>query len=430
MSLGFGFSLPAYTGSAASFGAGATLALDFTSGNQTLDPRITFTRATTATFTGSNGLIQTAAIDAPRFDYNPTTLAPLGLLIEEQRTNLLTYSEQFDNAAWTKTRSSITADATTSPDGTVDADKLVEDTDNNSHHVGVNFSFTSGTTYTISVYAKAAERPSLQIALTNPAFGSTVIGAFDLLNGLSTGSGGTGRSQTITPIGNQWYRCSLTISATATATSAVRFYIASTYSAASVSSYTGDGTSGIYIWGAQLEAGAFPTSYIPTVASQVTRSADVAVMTGTNFSDWYNQAEGTIYGEYVGINNVSGGTRRLLEIGVVNATTDRFVCGYSQTNNTRFLVVASGTAQADVTVNTIQGSLVRFAGVYAANNFQTVTNGVLSTADTSGTVPVVSSLFIGSDQTSVANTVLNGHIRQIAYYPRRLANSELQAITS
>jgi hypothetical protein len=166
------------------------------------------------------------------------------------------------------------------------------------------------------------------------------------------------------------------------------------------------------------------------VASQVTRAADAASMTGTNFSSWYNQAQGTIYGEYVGVNNVSGGTRRLLEIGVVNAITDRFVCGYSQTNSTRFLVVASGTTQADVTVNTIQGSLVRFAGVYAANNFQIVTNGVLSTADTSGTVPVVSSLFIGSDQTGVASTVLNGTIRKIAYYPLRVSNTNLVALTS
>ena len=87
---------------------------------------ITFTRSTTATFVGSNGLIQSAAINAPRFDFDPVTLAPLGFLIEEQRVNLLLYSAEFDNAAWAKTNTTITANATTSPDGTANADGTLE----------------------------------------------------------------------------------------------------------------------------------------------------------------------------------------------------------------------------------------------------------------------------------------------------------------
>jgi hypothetical protein len=104
------------------------LSLDFLTSN-TLDPRVTFTRSTTATFVGSNGLIQTAAINAPRFDYNPVTLAPNGLLIEEQRVNSLLYSDQFQQATWSKV-GVVTANATTAPDGTTTADSAATDGSN------------------------------------------------------------------------------------------------------------------------------------------------------------------------------------------------------------------------------------------------------------------------------------------------------------
>jgi hypothetical protein len=402
-----------------------SLLLNF-AGAQTLDPRITFTRASTATFTGSNGLIQTAAIDAPRFDYNPTTLAPLGLLIEEQRTNLLTYSEQFDNAAWTKTRSSITADATTSPDGTQDADKLVEDTATNTHDMTVSASFTSGTAYTLSIYAKQAGR-NLRIYFPSGAFGSAFSAVFDLSAGTAT-IALTGTVASITNVGNGWYRCSITQTATASVTSIFTLRL---IEGASTTSYTGDGTSGIYIWGAQLEAGAFPTSYIPTEASQVTRSADLASMTGTNFSSWFNATEGTFF------NNVFLRNAPATNLGSIYAVSNG-------TSAERILVSmgtgAGGNINAVVTDNsvlqaqTINGSLsaagkYKYANAYQLNDFASVANGGSAAADTSGTLPTVDRLFFGAN--AVGNTgFLNGTISQIAYYPRRLANSELQAITA
>ena len=141
-----------------------TLNLDFAK-TKALDPRITFTRASTATFVGSNGLIQTAASGAPRFDHNPATGESLGLLVEGARTNLLLRSEEFDNAYWGKTRSSVTANATTSPAGTLTADKLIEDTTASNSHQLVVSPVTASGIYTCSVYAKAAERTQAAIRL-------------------------------------------------------------------------------------------------------------------------------------------------------------------------------------------------------------------------------------------------------------------------
>jgi hypothetical protein len=122
-----------------------TLDLNFAA-TKRLDPRIAFTRTSTGTFVGSNGLIQTAVSGAPRFDHNPTTGESLGLLVEEARTNHNTYSEQFDNAAWVKTRSSITSNTIVAPDGTLTGDKLVEDTTaSNTHQISQSASLTAGT---------------------------------------------------------------------------------------------------------------------------------------------------------------------------------------------------------------------------------------------------------------------------------------------
>jgi hypothetical protein len=427
MSLGFGFSLPAYLGSGGAF-AGATLNLDFTSGNQTLDPRITFTRSTTATFTGSNGLIQTAAIDAPRFDYNPTTLAPLGLLIEEQRVNLVTYSEQFDNAVWTKIRSSITSNTVVAPDGTLTGDALITDTTvTDTHRIELlSVAFTSGTTYTLTLFAKAQSSLNLQLVFLTAAFGTSLRAAFNLQTGQTLVSSSSITAKT-TNVGNGWFRCEATATATATATSGFHISLINTFAAnAAATSFTGDGTSGIYIWGAQLEAGAFATSYIPTVASQVTRAADVAVMTGTNFSSWYNATEGTLYGQadWMGLSTND------YFFAINNGTSSNLIAiGVSNTPLTRFIVIDGGVTQASVNGPTpVANVAFKIAGAYQANSFAAATNGTLGTVDTSGTVPSVNQVSLTSSIGSA--NLFNGHIRQIAYYPRRLANAELQGITA
>lgn len=221
----------------------------------------TFTRASAATYVDRYGVLRTASADTPCFTAD-------GLLLEGASTNLLTYSEQFDNAVWTKLRSMVAANTTetTDPYGTNTADKLIEDTTATiTHLVSQIYSFTAGTTYTFSVYAKAGSRS--QMALR---FGDSGLAAgFDLSSGtvLSASSGVTTK---ITALANGWYR----VSATETAVNSGSYAAQIQLMVSGVTSYTGDGTSGLYIFGAQLEAMPFATSYIATTATSATRVAD------------------------------------------------------------------------------------------------------------------------------------------------------------
>jgi hypothetical protein len=395
-----------------------SLLLNFTN-TSTLDPRITFTRSTTATFTGSNGLIQTAAIDAPRFDYNPTTLASLGLLIEEQRVNLWTYSEQFDNAAWTKTNSSITANTVIAPDGALTGDKITS----NISQLGFvvqSLSQTTGTAYTVSVYAKAGEYNFCQLRITGTVVASITRAYFNLANGTTTGVANCTAS--ITPAGNGWYRCSITYTTVATATASPRIY-----GQVNASDTVGDGTSGIYIWGAQLEAGAFATSYIPTVASQVTRAADFASITGTNFSSWYNASEGTFYADFTPLSSDYLANKNLFLASDNTASNFNGLRYVTSGSRPGLGVTSAGATQANISTGTmVAGTSYRIAGAYKVNDFAVSRNGAAAGTDTSGTVPVVNRAEIGA---LAGANIGSQHLARLAYYPRRLANAELQGIT-
>lgn len=401
----------------------ASMVLDFTNG-AALDSRITFTRASTATRTNASGIIESVSTNTARFDYNPTTLAPLGLLIEESRTNLFTYSEEFDNVAWTKTRATVTANAIVSPDGTADADKLVEDTTaTNSHLFSATITSTTGVN-TFSIFAKAAERPRLQLRF---AGGSDVRGAaFNLLTGTVEAETISATTQAnnprITNVGNGWYRCSIDSSGTGDTT--VQGYLDNGTS----HSYTGNGTSGLYIWGAQLEAGAFATSYIPTVASQVTRATDLALMTGTNFSSWYNATEGTWFADFTPLTSDYLSNKNIF-LASNNTTANFNGLRYISSGSVPALgVTASNTAQAALQTGTmVANTTYKMAGAYKLNDFAVSRNGASVVTDTSGTIPTVTQAEIG---TIASISIGTQYIRRLAYYNRRLSNAELQGITA
>lgn len=379
-----------------------------------------YTATTTQAITNYVPQLMTAPAGRPRIDYNPITRAPLGLLIEESRQNVWLRSEDFANASWTKTASSITANTIVAPDGTLTGDKIVEDTANSSHYVSQAITSVVSTTYVTSVYLKAGERSAVRLSRN----GGTVASAFDLSAGTVTNAAGS--TGTITAVGNGWYRCSISF-AGASVTDSVYIELQTSASTSS-QTYTGNGYAGVYVWGAQWETGSFATSYIPTVASAVTRSADAASMTGTNFSSWYNAAEGTLYAEY----RVTAATVRNAAAISDNTLNNRIIL---RANN------ASGSGNA-VSIGSVGGAvqwndsagtpsltqLNKFTVAYRRNDVAFALNAGAVVTDTSCLIPVVDRLNIGSDG-SAGTDPLNGHLGKLAYYPLRVTNAQLQAIT-
>jgi len=407
--------------------------------NKTFSDIITFTRASTATFFNSAGVLTSAATNAPRFDYNPSTLAAQGLLIEEARTNALTYSAEFDNAAWTKTRSSITANATTSPDGTVNADKLVEDTTASASHplISAVLTVVVGSTQSFSVYAKAAERSAIVLRLN--AASDSIFASFNLSTGavgttVNAGTG-SGATATIQNAGNGWYRCTLSgiFSSTSANPIAIIYPAVSTADPSGTSIvYTGNGTSGLFIWGAQLEAGAFPTSYIPTTTTALTRAADDAVV--NTLSPWYSATAGTLFAEYNTPFALTAGTGpRLASLqGAGGPAVDELplfivqISGKAASVNAFTAGVNAG--RVDATASFVANTTTKAAYAYALNDRAVTTGGsVPTTSATVYTIPTVTLMRLGTQGSGFSQ--INGYLRRVSFFPRRLSNAELQALT-
>jgi hypothetical protein len=377
-----------------------------------------YTPTTTQPITNYIPQLLTAASGVARFDHNPTTFESLGLLIEEQRTNLLLRSEEFDNASWTKGNTDVASNAIVAPNGSLVADKLYENTATSTHRIfpASGISITTGVPYTYTIYAKAGERSRFRLA------NNSEVGAiFDLLNG-SIVETSAGFTSSIAAVGNGWFRCSVTETSTASATGRLIVLLVST---GTTIGYTGDGYSGIYIWGAQLEAGAFPTSYIQTVASQVTRAADAASMTGTNFSSWYNQAAGTVYSEASSI----APAQTAQVFGISDGSVSNRIVSSSTTVDSVF-IAANGVVQASLNTSVVASNVMsKLASAFAINDVAVSRSGASVVTDTSALMPVVNRMFIGNGALGSGAT-LNGHIRNLAYYPIRCTNAQLQGLTT
>jgi len=367
---------------------------------------------------------------APRFDHDPVTGESLGLLVEERRTNLLVWSEDFRNTSdageerpWLYSNASITSNAVIAPDGSLTGDKLKENASTAWHYVvGTPVSFTPQV-YSFSIYAKAAERSVLQIIPNGSVFPLSYAN-FDLSAGIVSASNGLEDSFVI-PAKDGWYRCVLVDTATATVSTNAAFVACYDSPLASrASSYTGDDTSGIYIWGAQLEAGAFPTSYIPTEGSTVTRAADVVEITGTNFSSWYRQDEGSAFVDFT-INGVNTGNNFIYDFS--NGTTDEEIfLNYQDTGNARWVARIAGVQR---TQDQNGAGLSRFKHAFgmASNNYMVARDGILSTGSSQVGMPSNISLRLGARFNDLAAS--NGTIRRFTYWTTRLPDSTLQTIT-
>ena len=330
---------------------------------------------------------------APRFDHDPVTGESLGLLIEEARTNLLTYSGSIrtGNDGFFTNATTVTTNADTAPDGTTTATRLSSD-------VGfayVTASLTSGVDYVFSFYAKT----STDTSWTVNTQGSPFI------------------DKTVTVVPGEWTRVDLAFTATATGSQQLRFI-------------KGGGLTGdILIWGAQVEAGSFPTSYIPTSGSTVTRAADVAEISGTNFSSWYNQSEGTVFAE-----------SRINRVCDTATTSIVFVDDGTESNFLGLFYRPNGATGASIKANNIAtlgsspygvvsaNTTIQQAIAYKAGDSVGAGGGNLTAVSLAASTPNVNRLLIGDFVGTGAR--LDGHIKRLAYFNTRLPDTNLQNITT
>lgn len=318
---------------------------------------MTVVRATTATRVNSSGLIESVGVNVPRIDYTNGTCP--SILVEPQRTNLLTYSNQFENITWIKNSCTISNNSIISPDGTQNASKLVEGTANDSHHIYQNAASNGQNTFTF--YAKQGERKFVYAYADNVGQGK----CFDLENGtIGANIIAAPTNSTITSVGNGWYRCSITF--LITTSTALRI---GACSANGTFSYLGNGTSGIYIYGAQLEAGFYATSYIPTVASTVTRNADVISKTG--ISSLIGQTEGTLF---VDLKNAYNGWITLSDNSDANGVLLSFSKEYSTLN---YFIYANSVDIIGTGFLAFPSEPMKLAFKYKSGEIKLFVNGVL-----------------------------------------------------
>lgn len=402
-----------------------TMALDF-SQMISLPSAITFSRndsQTCATYFGSDGLLKTAAANIPRFDYDPVTLQPKGLLIEESRTN-----NELNGNAPTKgvAGDTVSANNAGAPDGTATAILHQCDGTSGVHSLLLGSGTpTLGNTYTISVFLKSGTCTFVQVAPGSVHGGATIYCNFNLSTGAMTaGAGIVASSNFCTAVGGGWYRCGFSYVASATASGA---FIA-TWPIAAMSdtrSPTNSLSTNYYRWGGQFEStaamgsAAFPTSYIVTTSSAVTRAADSASMTGTAFSSWWNATEGTFVVASSEVSPVGG---RNASLCLVSGTP-----GLSVLYNFGKIRQTDATNSADTSAisDSVAYSGVRFAGSYkVGSGMSSVMNG--------GTVGTVGACATGTN-TSISigsgSGAINGHISRLTYFNKRLPDAQLQLIT-
>ena len=385
-----------------------------------------FSRSGSATRINSQGLIETVASGVSRLNYPMIDGVVNGCpshLLEPERLQLIPYSEDFSNADWVKQQSSIVANAIISPNGTLNASKLVEDSSNNFHRIIKNVITPIGT-FSHSVFAKAGERK--YFVLRNNINGTNTNACFDLENGVVVYNGFD--EAKIENYGNGWYRCSIVeVDTSGGSTSFSLMTSNNEVTSNSIPSYQGDGTSGVYIYGAQVEQGSYPTSYIPNygTALGVTRSAETA--DGSGDASTFNSSEGVLIAEVSALNNDLSERR----FGISDGTGSNAVrFGYTSASNRIVAVVYNGSNQAVLTYN---GATItdfnKIALKYKENDFALWVNGIERSADSSGSVFASNTLNsldfnIGGGSHFYSNT------KDVRYYNTALNDSELETLTS
>lgn len=395
------------------------------------DGDFTVTVDADATRVNKDGLIESVAADQARLNYNfidGVVQPDPHLLLEPSRANLLQRSEEFDNSYWTKEGVSI-GTGILSPMGDADARNMVEQTSTGRHRVRATLSVSSGTTYSLSVWAKSTNR---NLVINGQALFNARSG-FNLSNGSVENT--TSGTATITEYPNDWYRC--TVIGTATSTQATVMYF-QMQEGTTDASYTGDGSSTLSLFGAQMEAGSYPTSYIPTSGLAVTRTADSCEI-ASGIENLIGQTEGTLFldFEYLYETTTDSSTDANRDIFVLGTASDVSE-GISIDNyRSQFRVFVQGSGMStqfigNSTIGAAQpNTRYKLAVKYKTGDCKAYLNGTLLGSGT-GTVSFAADLDgIFFSYNSGSRPFKNQKkVYQLMVFNEALSDSELQTLTS
>ena len=407
---------------------------------KTLDRRITFTRDSIGTYIDELGIVKYASNNTPRFDHDPVTGESLGLLIENSETNLLPYSDGIgsgwgNNGTYTNTVTNVNA-----PDGTAGVTEFLERNTGAYHATYYSTVSVDGSSqYTLSAWLKKG---------SNYDTNATCIGNYQIY--CSRGTGGVASvtidptfttitdnnadNSSITQYPNGWIRVSLSFTSNASASVTPHFLFGGG------GSYTGNGTNNVYVWGIQFEQNSFPSSYIPTSGSTVTRADDFATIKGTNFTDFYNQTEGTLFGEFTikdttyssaAIANINQepGSSYAHSIMFVEVGTANGYFGRTYKNSNGINLSSSSSVLNSLHPSTTPQKVSFGYTTVSGGELRAYWNGnnVNGSSDLSRVPTTLTNMRIGRGWTG--NDVITAHIRKLSYYNKRLPNAQLQGLT-
>jgi hypothetical protein len=380
---------------------------------------VTFSRTSSASYYNSSGVLTIASANVLRFDYNPATLAPSGLLVEGPSTNLLLHSGDLTNAATfggNVNGVAVSVSSVKASDGATDYTKILASAGLSQHECQAGpFTVSSGATVTLSFELTYGNQQYVGLALY---YGSWHLCAFDIQNGL-TGAASAGYTSSLINLGGGRYRCSITATIAGTSVYAGLFLVNG--NSTSTAGFTAAGTEYTYAIFSQLEVQQFATSYIPTTSSSASRAAD-----NLSAATWPAITAGTVY---VKADTLYGAlTQRLIQIDDGTAA-NRASLSFNGSAAGEFDFLAGGASEASLTAGSIAANTpAQLAAAFQANDFALVGNGGSPSASASGGVPPFSRLRVGQDAANANN--LFGHIAQIGVWNNlRGPNASLQNIT-
>jgi hypothetical protein len=417
-----------------------SLKLDFANA-RALDPRITFTRASTATYVGRDGLVKYAGEDEARFDHDPTTGESLGLLIEETRTNLLPESEDLTSGLITELAITTSNDTgVIAPDGTAGATRVIQDNTTAQHLIGDTAGgLTLGGNYALSCFVKAGTTDLIWFSVNSYL---NWVDDWNFYINLTTGNV-YGNSNNISNANlkveeypNGWWKLSMVAQQEPAGGGAGGLWLGhADPNGTLTTNVAGDGSTYFYAWGLQMEAGAYPTSYIPTSGSTAARVKDLPTIetSSIDFHDFSQGGEGTLLCEFSNANTIgsdiavsfsgdthNGGT--FIGLGS-NTNNDPFVRNRVNSTNT---VLISDSSATTTGYHLVAYGIGQSRSTIAVRNS---TNGVQEDTSVSYDTTPYTKIIIGCDQIFTDNNTISGTIKKLFYYPTLLSDTQLQTLT-